>query len=180
MTCAHCVLDEKNRLTQTHHLIDCSGNIFEATVQSHDAKLDVAVLRITRQLTGAPVSTFHFFALRADAAPKNTRIFCIGQPGYDDLESDNPRKTNFGPFHLSEGVVEGYLRDKIYGNEKRELGPLKHSCWTYWGHSGAPLFDEQGQLVGMHNSWDDRNAMRHGLSILTIREFLNKYGITYQ
>ena len=41
---------------------------------------------------------------------------------------------------------------------------LQHSCWTYWGHSGAPLFDEQGCLVGLHNSWDeDDDGQRHGV-----------------
>ena len=25
-----------------------------------------------------------------------------------------------------------------------EGGYLQHSCWTYWGHSGAPLFDATG------------------------------------
>ena len=25
---------------------------------------------------------------------------------------------------------------------------LQHSCWTYWGHSGAPLFDERGEVRG--------------------------------
>ena len=38
---------------------------------------------------------------------------------------------------------------------------LMHSCWTYWGHSGAPLFDELGRVCGLHSSWDDRSGMRH-------------------
>ena len=41
-------------------------------------------------------------------------------------------------------------------------GMLLHSCWTYWGHSGAPLFNERGEVVGLHCAWDDRTGMRHG------------------
>ena len=33
-------------------------------------------------------------------------------------------------------------RDTCVGAE--EGGFLRHSCWTYWGHSGAPLFCEDG------------------------------------
>ena len=39
---------------------------------------------------------------------------------------------------------------------------LQHSCWTYWGHSGAPLFDQHGAVAGLHCAWDDRTGMRHG------------------
>jgi len=38
---------------------------------------------------------------------------------------------------------------------------LLHSCWTYWGHSGAPLFDERGHVVALHCAWDDRTGIRH-------------------
>lgn len=41
-------------------------------------------------------------------------------------------------------------------------GYLRHSCWTYWGHSGAPLFDAAGRVCGLHCAWDDRTGMRHG------------------
>lgn len=40
---------------------------------------------------------------------------------------------------MSHGKVEGIYKDILYGAEG--LGPLMHSCWTYWGHSGAPIFD---------------------------------------
>merc|ERR1719482_925745 len=38
---------------------------------------------------------------------------------------------------------------------------LQHTCWTYWGHSGAPLFDEAGGVCGLHASWDRHVGMRH-------------------
>jgi len=47
----------------------------------------------------------------------------------------------------------------------QEGGFLQHSCWTYWGHSGAPLFDGQGRVMGLHCAWDDRTGMRHGQKV---------------
>jgi hypothetical protein len=40
------------------------------------------------------------------------------------------------------------------------IGRIRHDCWTYWGHSGAPLFDRTGSIVALHNSWDDSNGCR--------------------
>jgi V8-like Glu-specific endopeptidase len=49
-----------------------------------------------------------------------------------------------------------------------------HGCWTYWGHSGAPLLDANGKLVGLHSSWDDTTAMRRGVPLEAIRAFLEE------
>ena len=43
---------------------------------------------------------------------------------------------------------------------------LLHSCWTYWGHSGAPLFSaETGAVCGLHCAWNPKNGMRHGQKV---------------
>ena len=66
------------------------------------------------------------------------------------------------PFTASLGRIEGYTDDL---DSARGLGGTKHSCWTYWGHSGAPLFDARGTMVGMHNAWDaDNYGQRHAVS----------------
>ena len=50
---------------------------------------------------------------------------------------------------------------------------LQHSCWTYWGHSGAPLFNERGQVVGLHSAWDDRSGIRHGQQLKHLQAALD-------
>ena len=45
----------------------------------------------------------------------------------------------------------------------------------YWGHSGASFFNNNGEIVGMHNSWNDKNANRYGISLLGIAKFISKY-----
>ena len=56
------------------------------------------------------------------------------------------------------------------------LGKQKHDAWTYWGHSGSPIFNHAGQLVALHNSWDSATAMRHAVPLTAIRHFLKRSG----
>ena len=126
----------------------------------------------------------------ADAAiPLGGRLFCIGNPSNVDLESMAQGEIEFEPptWHASVGRCEGYLAPDIQAArdaqrargraptrgelklvaEAEAVGAeegsfLQHSCWTYWGHSGAPLFDERGRVAGLHCAWDDGTGMRHG------------------
>ncbi len=71
--------------------------------------------------------------------------------------------------------------------KKYGLGQQIHSAWTYWGHSGCPLISVQNtndrgdnncqkvQIVGVHNSWDDRNGNRHGVSLCNLRYFTSRW-----
>jgi hypothetical protein len=59
------------------------------------------------------------------------------------------------------------------------MGGTKHDAWTYWGHSGSPLFDERGRIVALHNSWDSSNAMRHAVRFEAIRHHLDEAGAAY-
>ena len=74
--------------------------------------------------------------------------------------------------------MEGICHDILYGF--KGLGPLMHSCWTYWGHSGSPIFNSEGLVVGMHNSWDSKNGMRHGVTIEAITVFLKEVQAVYE
>jgi hypothetical protein len=60
--------------------------------------------------------------------------------------------------------------------DNSEIGTLKHDAWTYWGHSGAPLLRRvDGSLLGLHSSWDDSTAMRHGVPLAAIKAFLREH-----
>jgi V8-like Glu-specific endopeptidase len=60
--------------------------------------------------------------------------------------------------------------------DNSELGKLQHSCWTYWGHSGAGLFEvKNSKLVGLHSSWDGDEGTRHGVHLDALKKFLSEY-----
>ena len=128
-------------------------------------------------------------ALATTPATIGDPLFCVGNPSSVDLESITAGSIEFEPptWHASVGACVGYLdpatqqlqaaqaargRAPTRGERRRvaksaptdsEAGTyLQHSCWTYWGHSGAPLFDAQGRVVGLHCAWDDSTGMRHG------------------
>jgi hypothetical protein len=102
------------------------------------------------------------------AAESGDRLFCVGNPSNVDLEElwGASGETEFEPptWHTSAGSCQGYLdlaaqtaqheqsqrgRAPTRGEQKRAHGTeavdaerggmLMHSCWTYWGHSGAQL-----------------------------------------
>lgn len=118
------------------------------------------------------------------------RLFCVGNPSSVDLESlKDGSGIEFDPptWHASVGLCSGYespstaaardaqaARGRAPTRGERKLvaeaqpvgavegTALQHSCWTYWGHSGAPLFNENGCVAGLHSSWNDQTGMRYG------------------
>jgi len=101
---------------------------------------------------------------------------------YDwDLElasGATPRKNGFTPFWTSAGALQGELAPELA--LAKGVGPQRHSCWTYWGHSGCPIVraaDGQARIVALHNSWDDSNGQRHGVPLRALREFVASAGV---
>jgi len=91
------------------------------------------------------------------AVTSGARLFCVGNPSSINLESTSESSNEFEPptWHTSVGTCQGYMA-------ARNGGRLQHSCWTYWGHSGAPLFNQDGEVTGLHSSWDQDSGMREG------------------
>ena len=130
-------------------------------------------------------------------------LVCIGNPSNIDLESLAMRSIEFEPatWHASVGACEGYeaastwaLRESIASRgrpptrgelsqvaaapavDEAEGVSLRHTCWTYWGHSGAPLFDESGAVCALHSSWDDHSGMRHAQKLEVLGAALQRAG----
>ena len=98
------------------------------------------------------------------------RVFCVGNPSNIDLESINMGHIEFHPpaWHCSVGQVQdGSIRNSCNNS-------IYHSCWTYWGHSGAPLFDEDGHVQGLHSSWDDQTGIRIGQKLENLQLAVQK------
>ncbi|KAL9563306.1 hypothetical protein ACKAV7_012386, partial [Fusarium commune] len=116
------------------------------------------------------------YARIATSPPKfNTKLLCIGHPGSEDLEAERSGvKTEYDTLVLTEGTFRGLNKNQD-PQDNSEIGALKHSCWTYWGHSGAGLFDRKtGALVGVHSSWDDKTRMRRGVPLEAVVAFVEE------
>jgi len=187
LTCSHCVAESEDvlDLAKFQRLLFADGRVVKATCVGYDGKRDLALLQIVAaqspplsDLTTADeteTSAFPAIALAETLPRRNTPLFCIGHPGPEDFEVDRPGvATGYDVLHISEGRHRGLaVGQDVHDNS--EIGALKHDCWTYWGHSGAPLINEQGLLVGLHSSWDDSTGMRRGVAWEAVKAFLDEH-----
>jgi hypothetical protein len=184
LTCSHCVAESVDDLDEdkSHWLLFAFGRVVEGKCVAWDSKRDLALLKIVaaQDLDGPSLNRedsmqpeFPFIS-PADSAPRlKAALGCIGHPGSEDLEASLPgAKTGYDVLHVSTGSFQGHAEGQDL-QDNSEIGALKHGCWTYWGHSGAPLVDQQtGKLVGLHSSWDEETGMRRGVPLEAIWEFL--------
>ena len=178
LTCSHCIAESEQELNsnERHCLLFASGRVVRARCTAWDSRRDLALLQIVE--AQGPADQFFPSLAISTAEPKlREPLICVGHPGSDDLETSLPGiKTNYDTLHVSSGAFRGYAKDQNL-QDNSEIGALKHDCWTYWGHSGAPLVSRKSlELVGLHSSWDDQSGMRHGVPLQAIREFLEEHG----
>ncbi|TGO81660.1 hypothetical protein BPOR_1063g00010 [Botrytis porri] len=181
ITCSHCIgeTEEEWKAKPRQWLLYYTGLAIEVECRFWDRKRDLALLKIVTVEIGDDVirdsiPEFSFVKLGVQAPGYGIAIICIGQPGSDDFESSDNRKTKYNLFEVSEGSFCGMTQGQD-PHENSEIGALKHDAWTYWGHSGAPLGRaDDGLLIGLHSSWDEETAMRHGVPLVAMRGFLEE------
>ncbi|KAF4336826.1 AT hook domain protein [Fusarium beomiforme] len=176
LTCAHCVAEESSELTAnpSRVLISSNGKIASTKVLAWDPIRDLALLLIDK--AELPHRPFPYTCIASHSPKFNSKLLCIGHPGTEDLEAERSGiKTEYDTLVVSQGTFRGLDKDQN-PQDNSEIGALKHTCWTYWGHSGAGLFDRKtGALVGVHSSWDDETGMRRGVPLVAVVAFLEEY-----
>ena len=101
---------------------------------------------------------------------EGTPVLAVGNPYDWDLEGAagaKPRKNGYTPFWVSAGKLQGEIESDDAA--AKGVGPQRHGCWTYWGHSGCPIVGVDGAVLAMHNSWDDTNGQRHAVPLRAMR-----------
>ena len=178
LTCSHCFAEsEADFQADSKHrwLLYYTGLAVLVECRFWDGKRDLAlakIIAIEAAETNGQVPTFQYMELNSSPPSTRTSIICIGQPGSEDLESATVRKTKYNLVEISEGRFRG-LVPNADPQDNSNIGSLMHDAWTYWGHSGAPLLKAtDGSLLGLHSSWDSETAMRHGIPLVAIRDFL--------
>jgi hypothetical protein len=176
LTCSHCVAETPEEFENVSHhwLIASNGTIVKTRCVAWDPILDLALLRIVASQVQADSNlVLPHIDLAQNSPTYNVRLACVGHPGSEDLEHPEPgTRTNYDVLVVSTGRFRGYAPGQdVYDNS--EVGALMHDCWTYWGHSGAPLIDVRSDdLVGLHSSWDAESGMRRGVGWEALRTFL--------
>ena len=184
LTCSHAAPPFDDDKSKESLYIFPNGEIVKAITLEKDERLDLALLKIIGTYEQGKYfdiksdKKFKYSKIKSTSNGENEKIrkkvFCIGNPAFMMYDDDGKLdKNNYKPFWISFGKIKGYMKDEIFCNN--DLGPLIHNCWTYWGHSGAPIFNLNGEIVGLHNSWNENNANRHGNSLLGIAKFIEKF-----
>lgn len=180
LTCAHCIGETPAEYARTKNqarwLLFASGNPVQAKPVAFDLGRDLALLQITAAPSSFRSKVFPYVRLSTSPPKPRAPLLCIGSPGSEDLEvvdaSEGVVKTGYDVLHISDGRFRGLNRSQDI-QDSSEIGALKHDCWTYWGHSGAPLINANtGGLVGVHSSWDDETGMRRGVAWEAVKAFL--------
>ncbi|KAJ5144539.1 hypothetical protein N7448_001931 [Penicillium atrosanguineum] len=181
LTCAHCFGETSYewKAGRRKWLLYYNGLAVQVECRAWDERRDLALAKIIRIETSekhsSPVRPVFTFVPVAQTLKTSAHILCIGQPGADDLESAVPRQTAYNLIEISQGRLCGMVSGAD-PEDNSDIGTLKHNAWTYWGHSGAPLLRRSdGALLGLHSSWDDTTAMRHGVPLVAIQSFLKTH-----
>jgi hypothetical protein len=191
LTCAHVVddgvSDEDNSVCVDRVGIQKvvtfpSGRTFltacREVLEDDESGSDVAVVEIVAEIPigsatrpASAVTTLPEAEVSLTGAADADKVFTVGNPSSIDLESDcsggDSATVEFHPptWHTSTGAVV---------SSSNKDGFLEHTAWTYWGHSGAPIFDARGHVVSLHCAWDDSTGMRWGQRWENLREVLQK------
>ncbi|MDZ7839921.1 MAG: trypsin-like peptidase domain-containing protein [Gammaproteobacteria bacterium] len=115
------------------------GRVYPARILKVDAERELALLQI--EGTGT-----RFAAVRpASGARRNQPVFAIGTPG------NRPGAVSVG--HVTDPALGRRVGYGEYGFQ----GPIQLALRVEPGHSGGPVFDMDGELVGMIFAFDLEN-----------------------
>ena len=127
----------------------------DATVLASDASLDLAVVEFTYAIDIKPATLGSITTIKTGSF-----VIAIGHPtGYDYFSS-----STFG--------IVSYVNRKLSGEASLFI---QHDAAINSGNSGGPLFDMQGNVIGINTlklASDDIDNLGFAISIQTVREYL--------
>ncbi|GEM84331.1 MULTISPECIES: serine protease [Meiothermus] len=112
---------------------------YQADVVASDPNLDLAILRITRTSNGQPIGNVTFPAVPIGDSNK----LIVGDPIY----VFGFQGTGGNTITISTGVVGGFTGEDMVSGGKQWI---KHDAQTGPGNSGGGIFNQDGELIGIH------------------------------
>jgi len=112
-----------------------------ADVVKADPNLDLALIRIARDTEGRPVTNLNLPSVKlgdSDELLPGDPIFAFGFQG-----------TGGSTITFSSGTVGGFLGEDMQSGGKQWV---KHDAQTGPGNSGGGIYNEKGELIGVHTA----------------------------
>lgn len=112
-----------------------------ADVVKADPNLDLALIRIARDTEGRPVTNLNLPSVKlgdSDELLPGDPIFAFGFQG-----------TGGSTITFSSGTVGGFLGEDMQSGGKQWI---KHDAQTGPGNSGGGIYNEKGELIGVHTA----------------------------
>lgn len=146
LTCEH-VVDNAFLINVTLH--GSTGSVHQATVIRRDFKRDIAVLKLV------DYSTPTYSVRLAPQMPRvGDEVIAIGHPFDRD-------------WSVTTGIISGLHREGL------AINLIQTDAAINPGNSGGPLFNLNGEVVGLNQSVADANSIGFSVSVAEIREFLS-------
>ncbi len=114
------------------------GKVCPSTCTATSQDYDLALLTLDCPLDSK--SDFICPTFATHSAKKTDNIVIIGQPGI----KRGPRQ------QVALGQVTSVCRDPLAN--QLDKGGLGHNAFTYFGHSGSPVFNYRGEIIGLHTT----------------------------
>ena len=171
LTCAHCLGNPGKKKGTKHYVIFTNGQVVLTESVYIDELGDVALMQAIN-LPNECEGKMPYTSFAGGYKIKET-LYCVGQPYPFNLENEEGEEIFKELVSISKGSLREILPGDILDNS--DIGKLRHTCWTYWGHSGSPLLNNDGLIVGIHSSWDDETCTRHGVSLECLNHAFEAY-----
>jgi S1-C subfamily serine protease len=157
------LIDPRGYVLTNHHVYESFGREGEAYRQwtergtsetltlrlvAKDRERDVALYLITNVDGPHP-----YIKTRATPARPGESVFVLGHPKGD------PQRASFGRVLADELNISG-------------RPSIEYSAQTWWGSSGSPVLDSQGQAVAIHWGWDAEGESNGRLTGVPMHEVL--------
>jgi serine protease Do len=161
LTAAHVVANADRIMVQFY-----DGEAVEATTTRISRVADVAVVTLRR-----PPSDPHLARIgNSDEVRIGEDIFIVGAP--------------LGlPYSLSRGIISGRHAEHNFSNDGKSLEFFQTDASINTGNSGGPMFNDQGEVIGIVSSILTRSGGFEGIGFAATsnvaRELLTSRGSTY-
>lgn len=138
-----------------------NGELYWGEPVHVDVERDLALVRLEGVTKKLPV-----VRIAKEQPPLGTSVVLVGQPaGWDH-------------WRVSSGKITEYKSEHPW-KDNYPLGGVVGDWWSDYGNSGSGGFNEDGEMIVIHNSWDERTRLRHGIPHKDFVAYLKEHKVPF-